>query len=147
MRTLVAVGYSNLSEEQTGIPYVLLPSIDERIRKKLSGIEVPQFPGGFVFYSYFERELTGRQPITLRTLRKNTALLIRLDVVATNPEIDIEELLVVFCELWEKMVTRLAKYLQRKRVAPELVASVVEGLRLPPPSATSAHALSSVHTE
>ena len=147
MKTLVAVGFSNLSEIQSEIPRMLIPSINARIGKKLSGIEVPQLPGGLVCYSYFESKPTGKQSITLRTLGPDKALLIRLDVVAPNQGMGVEELLVVFSDLWDAMIIRLRRYLQRRRVASEHVAYIVEGLRLPPFRPTSDSIELTAHTE
>ncbi len=147
MKTLVAVGFSNLSEIQNEVPRTLVPAINTRIEKKLNGIEVPQFPGGLVCYSYFESKPTGRRAISLRTRRPDNALHIRLDVVAPDQGMGVAELLVVFSDLWEAMILRLRRYLQRQRVAPELVVCIVEGLRLPSVTSTSDSSRFTARTE
>jgi hypothetical protein len=147
MKTLVAVGFSNLSEIQNEILRTLISGINTRIGKRLKGIEVPQFPGGLVCYSYFESKPTGRQAITLRALSTYEALLIRLEVVFPDQGMGAEELLVVFSDRWEAMILRLLRYLQRRLVAPELVACVVEALRLPPLKPPSDSSRSAAHSE
>lgn len=131
MDAFAGVGFSNLAELQGEIVKVI-PSVSSRIEKSLRSINHKSLPNGIVIYSYFERVPTGRVPIHMR-ISDDNRLMVRLDVVAPYEEATAEEMLDHFLLIWSEMLSKLARYLERKRIPDAVAKSVTNALSLPPP--------------
>ncbi len=131
MDAFAGVGFSNLAELQGEI-VKLIPGVSSRIEKSLRAINHRSLPSGIVIYSYFERIPTGRAPIHIR-ISDNNRLMVRLDVVAPYEDATAEEMLDHFLLIWSEMVSKLARYLERKQVPNAVAQSVTRALSLPAP--------------
>ena len=130
MEALATVGFCNLSEEQAEVIKVV-PGVSARIARALDGVASESLPTSIVIYSYFEKQATGRQAVSLRLHKGRNTLLVRLDIVAPGEHATPEEMFNRFLAVWSEMVSRIEPYLLRKRVPPNVAKQVVQAMALP----------------